>query len=65
SDAVFVTDSWKGRIAVYDGAGALAHSYKAEGMKRPTGIALDAFGHVFVTDRDMNRVFAWPLDAFR
>jgi uncharacterized protein (TIGR03663 family) len=65
SNAVFVTDSWKGRIAVYDASGTLQHSYKAEGMKRPTGIALDAFGHVFVTDRDMNRVFAWPLDAFR
>ena len=42
----------------------LVRSYKADGLKRPTGITLDAFGHVIVTDRDMNRVFVWPLDAF-
>jgi uncharacterized protein (TIGR03663 family) len=65
SDSVFVTDSWKGRIAHYDAAGALLHAYKADGLKRPTGIAIDGFGHVLVTDRDMNRVLAWPLDAFR
>ena len=40
-------------------------SYKADGLKRPTGITLDAFGHVIVTDRDMNRVIVWPLDAFQ
>jgi uncharacterized protein (TIGR03663 family) len=65
SDTVLATDSWKGRIAQYDAKGALLHSYKAEGLKRPTGITIDAFGHVVVTDRDMNRVLVWPLDAFR
>ncbi len=65
SDAVFATDSWKGRIVQYGASGALVRSYKAEGLKRPTGITLDAFGHVIVTDRDMNRVFVWPIDAFR
>ena len=65
SDSVLLTDSWKGRIAHYDSSGALVHSYKADGMKRPTGITLDAFGHVIVSDRDMNRILAWPLDAFR
>lgn len=64
SDAVFATDSWKGRIAQYDTSGTLVRSYKADGLKRPTGITRDAFGHVIVTDRDMNRVFVWPLDAF-
>ena len=65
ADSVFVTDSWKGRIGHYDAAGALLHSYKADGMKRPTGLAIDGFGHVVVTDRDMNRVLVWPIDAFR
>ncbi len=65
SDSVFLTDSWKGRIARYDASGALQHSYKADGLKRPTGITLDAFGHVIVSDRDMNRILVWPLDAFR
>ena len=41
SDSVFVTDSWKGRIAQYDAAGNLRKSYKADGLKSPTGIALD------------------------
>jgi tripartite motif-containing protein 71 len=65
ADAVFATDSWKGRIARYDASGALVKSYKADGLKRPTGITLDAFGHVIVSDRDMNRVIVWPLDAFQ
>ena len=65
ADAVFATDSWKGRIARYDASGALVRSYKADGLKRPTGITLDAFGHVIVTDRDMNRLIVWPLDAFQ
>ena len=65
SDSVFLTDSWKGRIVRYDASGALSRSWKAEGLKRPTGIALDAFGHVIVSDRDMHRVDVWPLDAFR
>jgi len=65
SDSVLVTDSSKPRIALYDAAGALVKSFKADGLKRPTGIALDAFGHVLVTDRDTNRVLSWPLDALR
>jgi len=64
-DSVLVTDSWKPRIASYDSSGAFQKSFKAEGLKRPTGIALDGFGHVLVTDRDMNRVLSWPLDALR
>jgi uncharacterized protein (TIGR03663 family) len=65
ADAVFATDSWKGRIARYDASGTLVKSYKADGLKRPTGITIDAFGHVIVTDRDMNRLIVWPLDAFQ
>jgi DNA-binding beta-propeller fold protein YncE len=63
-DAVFGTDSWKARIARYDASGALARAYKAEGLKRPTGITFDTFGHLIVTDRDTNRVLVWPVDAF-
>ncbi len=64
-DSVLVTDSWKGRMALYDASGALTRSFKAEGLKRPTGIALDSFGHVTVSDRETNRLLVWPLDAFR
>ena len=61
AESVLVTDSWKGRIAHYDAAGTLVRSFKAEGLKRPAGIALDAFGRVFVTDREGNRVSSWNL----
>src|SRR4029450_601604 len=61
SDSVFVTDAWKGRIAHYDASGNLVRSFKAEGLKRPTGIAIDAFGRIMVSDRDMNQIFAWSL----
>ena len=59
--AVLVTDSWKGRIAHYDASGGLVRSFKADGIKRPTGIALDRFGRVVVSDRDTNRIFSWSL----
>jgi len=65
SESVIVTDSWKGVLAQYDASGNLLHSFKAEGLKRPTGIALDSFGRVTVSDRDTNRLFSWPLDALR
>ncbi len=64
-DSVLLTDSWKGRIALYGASGTLTRSFKAEGLKRPTGIALDPFGHVTVSDRDASRLLVWPLDAFR
>jgi uncharacterized protein (TIGR03663 family) len=61
ADSVLVTDSWKGRIGYYDAAGNLVRSFKAAGLKRPTGITLDAFGRVIVSDRESNQLFAWAL----
>jgi hypothetical protein len=59
-----VTDAWKGRIAHYDVSGTLVRSFKADGLKAPTGIAIDAFGRVFVADRGTSRVFSWALTDF-
>ncbi len=64
ADSVLVTDSWKGRIAHYDASGSLVRSFKAEGMKRPTGIMLDLFGRVVVSDRETNKIFVWSLGDF-
>ena len=64
SDSVLVTDSWKARIARYDASGAFLKSFKAEGLKRPTGITLDPFGRVVVSDRDTNRLYSWSLADF-
>ncbi len=64
SESVFVTDAWKGRIAHYDVSGTLIRSFKADGLKAPTGIALDAFGRLFVSDRGTSRVFSWALTEF-
>lgn len=64
SDSIFVTDSWKGRIAQYDAAGNLRKSYKADGLKSPTGITLDPFGRLVVSDRGQNRVLSWGLSDF-
>jgi uncharacterized protein (TIGR03663 family) len=61
SESVFVTDSWKGRVAHYDASGTLIRSFKAEGWKRPTGVVLDPFGRVVVSDRETNRVYSWSL----
>ncbi|MFY9549891.1 MAG: flippase activity-associated protein Agl23 [Thermoanaerobaculia bacterium] len=64
AESVFATDAWKGRIAQYDVSGTLIRSFKADGLKSPTGIAVDAFGRVFVSDRGTGRVFSWALTEF-
>jgi uncharacterized protein (TIGR03663 family) len=64
SESVFVTDSWKGRIAHYDAAGNLQKSFSAQGLKSPTGIALDPFGRLVVSDRGQNRITSWSLSDF-
>jgi uncharacterized protein (TIGR03663 family) len=60
--SIFVTDSSLGRVCVYDAQGALKRTWKpTEPFKAPTGIAVDAFGTVTVSDRGMDRLFAWSL----
>ncbi|MGH9366350.1 MAG: flippase activity-associated protein Agl23 [Thermoanaerobaculia bacterium] len=63
-DAVIATDAWGGRIAVYDAAGALRKSFRAGAeFKQPTGIAVDPFGRLNVSDRGTHRVFSWTLSS--
>jgi len=61
SDSVFATDSWKGRFASYDASGSIQRSFKAEGLKSPTGIVIDPFGRILVSDRANDRIYAWSL----
>jgi sugar lactone lactonase YvrE len=61
SESVFATDSWKSRIAQYDAQGNLRKAFSAVGMKSPTGIVLDPFGRLVVSDRGQNRVTSWSL----
>jgi uncharacterized protein (TIGR03663 family) len=62
SDTVFVTDSWGNRIAQYDLNGTLQRSFRPEhDSKLPTGIAIDPFGRLIVSDRGTNRLFSWAL----
>ena len=61
-DVVIATDAWGARIAVYDSSGNLRKSFKAgSDFRQPTGIALDAFGRLNVSDRGTNRIFSWTL----
>lgn len=62
-ETVIVTDSWSGRCAIYDAKGVPVRSWTAEGMKQPTGIALDPYGRLTVSDRGTNRVVSWNLAA--
>jgi len=62
--SLFVTDSSTGRVALYDGQGNLKRSWKPnEPFKAPTGIALDPFGTLLVSDRGADRIFAWSLPS--
>jgi len=64
SDTVFVTDSVAGRVVQYDMSGTLRRSWKPErDFKQPTGIAVDTFGRLTISDRGTNRLFSWTLGA--
>jgi len=63
-DTVIVTDAWGGRVAAYDPKGVMRRSWKADkDFKQPTGIAVDPYGRLIVSDRGTNRVFSWALTA--
>ena len=64
ADTVIVTDAWGGRVAAYDAKGVARRSWKADkDFKQPTGIAIDPYGRLIVSDRGSNRVFSWALTA--
>jgi uncharacterized protein (TIGR03663 family) len=61
-DSLLVTDSTEARVNEYDSAGNLRRSWRADGLfKRPTGIVLDPFGRVSVSDRETHRIYTWNL----
>ncbi|MCA1579964.1 MAG: TIGR03663 family protein [Acidobacteria bacterium] len=63
-DMLLVTDAWGGRVAAYDAKGVMRRSWKADrDFKQPTGITVDAYGRVTVTDRGTNRIFSWALPS--
>ncbi len=63
-DLVIVTDAWGSRVAVYDASGALRTTFRAGAeFKQPTGVAVDAFGRLSVSDRGTNRIFSWTLTS--
>jgi len=63
-DMLFVTDAWGARVAAYDVKGVMRRSWKSDrDFKSPTGIAIDPYGRVSVSDRGTNRVFSWTLSS--
>jgi DNA-binding beta-propeller fold protein YncE len=61
-DSVLATDSTEARVNEYDPAGSLRRSWRASGpFKRPSGIVLDPFGRVTVSDRETHLVHSWSL----
>lgn len=65
SETVFLTDSWGKRAAQYDAGGTLRRSWRgSEHFKSPTGIVLDPFGNLTVSDRATHRVYTWSLRDF-
>ena len=61
SGTVLVTDSWGARCATYDANGSFSRSWATDGLRSPTGIALDSFGRLFVSDRANHRILSWSL----
>ena len=66
ADAVFVTDSVAGRVVQYNASGGLKRSWTpGKDLKQPTGIVLDSFGRLTVSDRGTHRLFSWTLAALQ
>jgi uncharacterized protein (TIGR03663 family) len=64
SDTLFVTDASMSRVAQYDHSGVLRRTWKPErDFKQPTGITLDPFGRLTVSDRGTHRLFTWSLES--
>jgi uncharacterized protein (TIGR03663 family) len=64
SGTVLLTDSSQGRVCLYGSDGTLKRTWKpTEPFKAPTGIAVDPFGTVSVSDRGLDRIVAWSLSA--
>ncbi|HEX9149679.1 MAG TPA: NHL repeat-containing protein, partial [Thermoanaerobaculia bacterium] len=62
ADSVLATDSTEGRVNEYDSSGNLHRSWRSDGeFKKPTGLAVDSFGRVSVSDRETHRVVTWNL----
>lgn len=62
---VYVTDSAQGRVNIYSSQGrTIASLGKAEGLQRPTGLAVDEQrGHVYVCDTVAARIVVYGLDG--
>ncbi len=61
-DSVLASDSTEARINEYDSSGNLRRSWRPDGsFKKPTGLTVDSFGRVSVSDREEHRVFTWNL----
>ncbi|MBI3297911.1 MAG: SMP-30/gluconolactonase/LRE family protein, partial [Elusimicrobia bacterium] len=66
-DRVYVADTGKDRIRVFDGAGTLLGTYGAGSgplkFGRPWGVAVDAAGNIYVADAGKNRVVKLAPDG--
>jgi uncharacterized protein (TIGR03663 family) len=61
-DSVLATDSTEARVNEYDASGNLRRSWRTDGVfKRPTGIVVDPYGRVSVSDRELHRIDSWNL----
>jgi DNA-binding beta-propeller fold protein YncE len=61
-DSVLATDSTEARVNEYSASGNLRRSWRTDGVfKRPTGIVVDPYGRVSVSDRELHRIDSWNL----
>jgi DNA-binding beta-propeller fold protein YncE len=63
SGRVFVTDSERGEVAVFDSAGRRLATFGAGMLATPLGIAVDADGSVIVGDSTKDQVFRFAKDG--
>lgn len=62
-DRIFVADAGNGRVAIFDDYGNYMRQLGQGILKRPSAVAVDDYGVVWVGDQELDIIYAFSLDG--